>query len=210
MTPPSAGFAELEGQMRERLAAFPRQHVTRAGLRHAAVAVAIVPGADGEAAFLLTRRTTTLTAHPGQWALPGGRVDEGETTIATARRELMEEVGLEVAPTAVLGRLDDYCTRSGFAISPVVVWAAEAGPLRPNLAEVASIHHIPLAVLEQPDVPRLLPGPDPRRPIIQVPLGPDRLIHAPTGAVLYQLREVALHGRWTRVSQYDQPSWAWR
>ena len=114
-----------------------------------------------------------------------------------------------VAPSAVLGRLDDYSTRSGYAISPVIVWVADPEPLRPNPAEVASIHVVPLSVLDHPDVPRLLPGPDPARPIIQIPLG-ERFIHAPTAAVLYQVREVAVHGRWTRVALFDQPSWAWR
>lgn len=201
---------DLEARLRDNVGRFPRLAAGRDGLRHAAVAVAIVPGPDGEASFLLTRRTSTLTAHPGQWALPGGRVDAGETAVATALRELEEEVGLILPTSAVIGRLDDYCTRSGFAISPVVVWAGAPGPLRPNPAEVASIHHIALSVLEGRDVPRLLPGPEPQRPIIQVPIGEGRLIHAPTGAVLYQFREVAVHGRWTRVAHFDQPGWAWR
>jgi 8-oxo-dGTP pyrophosphatase MutT (NUDIX family) len=196
--------------MRNHLVAFPRVAAVHDGLRPAAVAVTIVPGDDGQPCFLLTRRAGGLRAHPGQWALPGGRVDHGETAVDAALRELEEEVGLVLPPAAVMGQLDDYCTRSGFAISPVVVWAADPGQLQANPAEVASIHHVPLAVLEGPDVPRFLPGVDPDRPIIQVPLGPDRYIHAPTAAVLYQLREVAMHGRWTRVAQFDQPSWAWR
>jgi 8-oxo-dGTP pyrophosphatase MutT (NUDIX family) len=200
---------ELRERLERHLTAFPRLAADRAGLRHAAVAVTIVPDDQGQACFLLTRRNGALRAHPGQWALPGGRADEGETTIQAALRELEEEIGLVAPPTAVLGQLDDYPTRSGFAISPVVVWLAEPGPLRPNPAEVASIHSFPLAVLDLPDVPRLLPGPDPDRPIIQIPLG-ERVVHAPTGAVLYQLREVALHGRWTRVGRFDQPGWAWR
>jgi 8-oxo-dGTP pyrophosphatase MutT (NUDIX family) len=201
--------AELKDRIGQHLANFPRIEVNRDGLRHAAVAVAIVPDDDHQACFVLTRRAGGLRAHPGQWALPGGRSDDGESSIDAALRELEEEVGLVVPPAAVLGQLDDYSTRSGFAISPVVVWLAHPGPMRPNPAEVASIHVFPLSILDHPEVPRLLPGPDPERPIIQIPLG-DRFIHAPTAAILFQVREVAVHGRWTRVDRFDQPSWAWR
>jgi 8-oxo-dGTP pyrophosphatase MutT (NUDIX family) len=83
-------------------------------LRHAAVAVAVVEAdVPGEAAFLLTKRTPRLRAHGGQWALPGGRVDPGETIRHTALRELHEELGVLASIDDVLGTLDDYPTRSG-------------------------------------------------------------------------------------------------
>ena len=75
--------------------------------------------------MLLTRRAAGLRAHRGQWALPGGRCDEGETPVEAALRELHEELGLELGPDDVLGLLDDYPTRSGYLITPVVVWAAD-------------------------------------------------------------------------------------
>src|ERR1700730_17281882 len=118
-------MAGLEVQMRDHLVAFPRLVTARQGLRHAAVAVAIVTDQVRPPWVLLTRRVRGLRNHPGQWALPGGEVDTGETTIGAALRELEEEVGLALPATAVMGRLDDYCTRSGFVISPVVVWAGE-------------------------------------------------------------------------------------
>ncbi|HSS08792.1 MAG TPA: CoA pyrophosphatase [Acidimicrobiales bacterium] len=199
----------LQDRMRANLAAFPRQPVSHDGLRHAAVAATVVTGPAG-AALLLTRRTAGLRAHPGQWALPGGSVDAGETPPEAALRELGEELGLQLPSSAVIGMLDDYRTRSGFSITPVVVWACRLeGPLHPNPAEVASVHRIPLSVLEGPDVPRLLTIPESDRPVIQMPLGPGRLIHAPTAAILYQVREVAVHGRWTRVAHFEQPTWAW-
>jgi 8-oxo-dGTP pyrophosphatase MutT (NUDIX family) len=199
---------ELEAHLRANLAAFPRQPAGSDGLRPAAVAVTIVSH-DGDSGFLLTRRTAGLRAHPGQWALPGGSVDAGETAPEASLRELAEEVGLRLPASAVVGMLDDYHTRSGFSITPVVVWAGQVGPLDPNPAEVASVHRIPLSALEGPDAPRLLTIPESDRPVIQMPLGPGRLIHAPTAAILYQLREVAVHGRWTRVAHYEQPTWAW-
>ena len=81
----------------------------------AAVAIALTEAdaPDSETAFLLTKRVPTLRAHSGQWALPGGRCDAGETAIDAALRELDEELGLRCAPSDVLGQLDEYPTRSG-------------------------------------------------------------------------------------------------
>ena len=163
---------------------------------------------QGRACFLLTRRAAGLRAHASQWALPGGRLDPGESAERAALRELSEEVGLRRGASSVLGILDDYGTRSGFIITPVVVWAGEQGELAPNPDEVASVHRVPLAELDRPEVPRLVTIPESDRPVIQVPIL-SSLIHAPTAAVLYQLREVVVHGRPTRVAHFEQPVWAW-
>lgn len=204
---------DLKHLLGRRLAAFDVDHAPHGGLRRAAVAVAVVPADPDtarphDAAFVLTRRTSKLRAHPGQWALPGGRLDPGEGPADAARRELAEEVGVEVGPESVLGVLDDYPTRSGFAITPVVVWAGEVQDLRPDPSEVASVHRIALSELERPDSPRFVSIPESERPVIQVPLSVE-LIHAPTAAVLHQFAEVCLAGRTTRVSSYEQPTWAW-
>lgn len=199
----------LRARAGARLDAFPRQAVAPDGRRPAAVAVVLLADGEGRACFLLTRRASTLRAHGGQWALPGGRIDPGETAERAARRELAEEVGLAVDEAAVLGRLDDYATRSGFVITPVVVWGGEVAELRPNPDEVASVHRVPLADLDGPGVPRLIAIPESERPVIQLPLL-GTLIYAPTAAVLYQLREVVVHGRPTRVDHLEQPVWAWR
>jgi hypothetical protein len=109
----------------------------------------------------------------------------------------------------VLGTLDDYGTRSGFLITPVVVWAGAEATLAPNPAEVASAHLVAFDELERPDVPRLISIPESDRPVIQLPIL-ETLVHAPTAAVVYQTREVAIHGRPTRVYHFEQPVWAWR
>ena len=169
-----------------------------------------VSGVAGGAAFLLCRRAATLNGHGGQWALPGGRVDAGETAEETARRELHEELGLDLGADAVLGRLDDYVTRSGYVITPVVLWADGDVHLEPNPAEVAYVYRFGLHELQRPDSPRFVDIPESDRPVVQVPLGKD-LIHAPTGAVLVQFRWVALDGRaGERVHEFEQPVFAWK
>ncbi len=180
-----------------------------AGLRQAAVAIIITTDEFGQARFLITRRAPRLGKHAGQWALPGGVIDPDETSEAAARRETFEEIGLSLAEDALLGRLDSYETRSGFVISPFVYWAADTGQLRPNPSEVAFIRHVPLSALSTPGYPVFLPGDVAERPILRMSLG-DRHIHAPTAALLYQFREVALSGRYLSVAHFDQPEFARR
>jgi 8-oxo-dGTP pyrophosphatase MutT (NUDIX family) len=201
--------AALRARVHQNLAGFARQPIAPDGRRPAAVAVVLLPDEEGRACFLLTRRTATLRAHARQWALPGGRIDAGESAEGAALRELREEVGLALDPSSILGVLDDYGTRSGFIITPVVTWADEHVELTPNPAEVAHVYRVPLTELDKPDVPRLITIPESDRPVIQVPLL-SSLIHAPTAAVLYQIREVVVHGRPTRVAHFEQPTWAWQ
>jgi 8-oxo-dGTP pyrophosphatase MutT (NUDIX family) len=192
------------------LAAFPRRAAEVGAHRPAAVAVVLLPDAEGRACFLLTRRAATLRSHTRQWALPGGRIDGGETAVGAALRELAEEVGLALDDGAVLGCLDDYPTRSGYVITPVVAWAGDGEVvLRLNPEEVATAHRVPLGDLDAPDVPRLVRIPESDRPVIQLPIL-STLVHAPTAAVLYQLREVVVHGRPTRVDHFEQPVFAWQ
>ena len=215
----------LKSAVATRLAAFPRLPAAAVAesLRPAAVALAIVDegmGADvrgiaapprwsDNAALILTRRAAQLKRHAGQWALPGGRTDGGETAEQAALRELNEEVGLPPDQVQVLGQLDDYATRSGFVITPVVVWAGAVPLLTPNPGEVASIHRIPLAEFLRADAPLLDATEHSPHPVLRMPVG-GSWIAAPTAAFLYQFREVCLADRPTRVAHFDQPSFAWR
>lgn len=165
-------------------------------------------GVAGGAAFVLCRRTSRLNSHANQWALPGGRLDAGETAVEAALRETDEEVGIRLTTDHVLGWLDDYPTRSGYVITPVVLWAGAGAELRPSPDEVLAAYRIGLHALRDGE-PRFIEIPESDRPVLQVPLGND-LIHAPTGAVLYQLRQVGLLGHiGERVDEYEQPVFAW-
>lgn len=213
----------LRQRVQRHLAAFDVQQAPPGLERQAAVAVVLVEegfgahfagvAAPGEwsraAALLLTRRALSLQHHPGQWALPGGRVEPGETPESAALRELQEEVGLVLAPQDLLGRLDDYVTRSGFVITPVVAWAGRAEPLVPDPSEVASVHRIPVTEFLRADAPLLEPSEEPGRQILRMPVG-THWIAAPTAAVLYQFRELCIEGRATRVGHFDQPLFARR
>jgi 8-oxo-dGTP pyrophosphatase MutT (NUDIX family) len=176
-------------------------------LKAAAVAVALVD-VDGEAGLLLTRRAPTLRAHAGQWALPGGRCDDGEDAVAAALRELDEELGLRIASTEALGLLDDYPTRSGYRITPVVLWVTDTRSLMPNPTEVASVHRVALRPILDPAAVDFVTIAQSTRRVVRIRIA-DRLIHAPTAAVLYQFRELVA-GRDTRVAELEQPPFAWR
>ncbi len=196
---------------REQLAAnlgrFRRVAAERPELKQASVAVCITAGEAGDS-LLITRRAPTLRAHAGQWALPGGRQDAAETIEDAALRELAEETGLELGPEAVLGFLDDYVTRSGYVITPVVVWGGvPAHELVGSASEVARVYQIPLADLDVE--PEFLTIPEAAAPVIRLPLF-DRYVHAPTAAIIYQFCQVALHGRQQRVAHFEAPVFLWK
>jgi len=202
---------ELRGRFTACLQNFQRQTHDGAGgsLKRAAVTITLIDEGSGQTAFVLTRRTPRLSSHAGQKALPGGRMDGDETAIQAGLRELAEEINMHLAPDAVLGLLDDYPTRSGYLITPVVIWAGPGATMSPNPDEVAKIMPIPLAALMRPDSPEFMTIPESERPVLKVRFGDDH-VHAPTAAVVYQFCEVAMRGRPIRVDHLEQPVFAWR
>ncbi|WP_328362688.1 CoA pyrophosphatase [Mycobacterium sp. NBC_00419] len=230
----------LREQIQRHLTGHERRTVSDPAKRHAAVAVVLVDSEFGEdrvdpadvddwidgrpmedgldgrmvdvsggASFFLCRRASRLRAHAAQWALPGGRLDPGETVIEAALRELDEEVGVQLPESSVLGLLDDYPTRSGYVITPVVIWGGGRLDPRPAPDEVVAVYRVGLHQLQREDSPRFVSIEESPRPVVQIPLGND-LIHAPTGAVLLQLRWLCLEGRHDPVDELEQPLFAWK
>ena len=115
-------------------------------LRPAAVLLLVVNHAEPTVVF--TMRTAHLSDHAGQISFPGGRCDEGDCTPErTALREAHEEIGLEADRVQLLGRLPEYCTSTGFCVTPVVGWAEPPVSYRPDPHEVAEVFEVPLAFL---------------------------------------------------------------
>ena len=179
------------------------------GLKHAAVALVVVDGMNkNDPCLLLTRRSPRLRSHAAQWALPGGRCDKGETVVDAALRELDEELGLKISSDDALAVLDDYPTRSGYVVTPVVVWGGRIKQITPNPDEVQSVHRAPMTQLSDDSRVEFLTIPESDRPVIRLRVW-DSTIHAPTAAFLYQFRELWA-GRVTRVAHLEQPVFAWR
>ena len=108
------------------------------GFRPAAVLVPVLQG-EGGPELLFTVRSSNLSSHAGQISFPGGRCDPGETVEAAARRETLEEVGLEVAESDLLGFLDDHPSPARYIVTPVVALLPWPQPLRLNPAEVDAV-----------------------------------------------------------------------
>ncbi|MCH6468910.1 NUDIX hydrolase [Sinomonas terrae] len=191
----------------ERLADRPHRELPRAPHeRQAAVAITLIERAGVPCVPVIKRAARGRNA--GHWALPGGRVEPSESSESAALRELAEETGLLCEHDDVLGRLDDITTATGHVISPWVVAAPGKRPFKRSAAEVASLHPIPVARLLAPGVPRWRETPE--GSLLQMPLRHDMVIHAPTGAILWQFAEVVLRGRDVDFGHILEPAFVGR
>lgn len=189
---------------RAHFATFERRTIAPEGRRCAAVAIVLSP-ARGRVTYLLTRRALTMRRNAGNYALPGGNVEPGEDAVDAAIRETHEELGVTLTRDCFVGLLDDFVTLGGHVVTPVALCTHETLTLKPDPAEVHQAWRLPVAQLDLPEAPRFVPqegGP----PILQM-RARHGWINAPTAAWLYQFREVAMHGRSTRLDDIGQPDW---
>ncbi|MFE0748367.1 NUDIX hydrolase [Gordonia sp. NPDC058843] len=189
-----------------RVEGFDRRTADIPDARAASVVLAVAEK-DGRQGIWLCKRPPTMRRHAAQFALPGGRLDPGEDHVTAGLRELDEELGIQLPTSSVLGALDDYPTRSGFVITPIVCWAEEYQEPTPNPDEVALLFFVTFEELLVE--PRFLTIPQSDLPVIQLPIV-GSLVHAPTAAVIYQFAEVVLRDRPTRVDGFEQPVFAWK
>jgi 8-oxo-dGTP pyrophosphatase MutT (NUDIX family) len=120
--------------------------------RPAAVLVALEP----DRGVWLTRRSPLLPNHAGQVSFPGGKIEAFDASIEEAAlREANEEIGLDPAKAEVLGRMDDFVTRTGFHISPVIALVPRGIEFTPCAQEVREVFCLPFEVLLDPESPRL-------------------------------------------------------
>ena len=207
---PDTTFAgALKQTITDNLSAHNRIDSTNDALRKASVGIIVVGNDKGEAGFILTRRGKGLRNHSYQYALPGGRIDPGETREETVLREINEEIGITVSKDQILGCLDEYETRSGFSITPVVLWVNDLSALEAEPGEVEEIFIIDIEELFRADSPKWVSIEESDKEVLQLPIR-NRLIHAPTAALLLQFKEVALLGNFMRTDHIEEPVWAWK
>jgi len=121
-----------------------------AAYRDAAVLVPLVDAPGGEE-VILTVRNPALSAHAGQIAFPGGKIDAADADAAAAAlREADEEIGLAPSRVEVLGYLDTYLSRTGYRIVPVVGRVRPGFEPRPSPSEVDDVFTVPASFLFDP------------------------------------------------------------
>jgi len=119
-------------------------------LRQAAVLVPLIDHTDG-ISVMLTKRTDDLPTHAGQISFPGGGIETGDAdAVAAALRETEEEVGVPPDMVEVIGRLDDYVTRTGYLVTPVVGLIVPPYPVQPDPSEVDEVFEVPLEYVLDP------------------------------------------------------------
>jgi len=200
----------VNSELRRTLADFAPRTADASDRRLAAVGLVLGRwSSDVPISFLLLERSASLASHASQYGLPGGKLHPGESFEDAVLREAKEEVDLDLAEGDIVGRLDDYITRSGYLIRPFVLWFDGDMRAEPDPGEIACLMHIPVTALSGPGVPTLLSYPGADRPVIQLPLGGERTVHAPTGAILYQFARWFFDGVRVRNDDYEEPTFAW-
>ncbi len=119
-------------------------------LRPAAVLMGLIDRGD-DYGVVFTQRPKTMKAHPGQIALPGGKLEEGESFVEAALREAAEEINAPRQNIDVIGQAEPYRTGSGFCVSLIVGEYPSDFKPEPCPHEVADVFETPLSFLMTPE-----------------------------------------------------------
>jgi 8-oxo-dGTP pyrophosphatase MutT (NUDIX family) len=141
----TTGEMILKEQIRGRLAALRLRTLAEGYTREAAVLMPIFEK-DGEAHFLLTRRTHEVQTHKGQISFPGGMREVDEDLEKTALRETFEEIGIAPAEIEVLGRFHDFLSSTEYRVSPFAGYLNAPFTTTPQAHEVAEILAVPFSI----------------------------------------------------------------
>ncbi|KAJ6316031.1 hypothetical protein OIU78_019334 [Salix suchowensis] len=115
--------------------------------KRAAVLICLFEGSEGELRVILTKRSMKLSSHPGDVALPGGKMEEGDVDFsATALREAMEEIGLDPHLVQVVANLEPFISQHQLKVVPVIGLLARVEDFKPvlNTDEVDTLFDVPL------------------------------------------------------------------
>jgi 8-oxo-dGTP pyrophosphatase MutT (NUDIX family) len=153
----------------ERVATVLKEHrplVLESAKRSAAVALLLRERGETLEILVIKRAEKIDDPWSGHMALPGGGWEPGDESVyATARRETLEEIGVDLNDGRLLGRLDDMGPRSAgreLVVSTIVV-ALDSEPRALEEQEVAEAFWIPVDRLvdehvEIPDFPGSWPA----------------------------------------------------
>lgn len=133
-------------RLRQLLASRPADELEMPELRRACVVIPLVRRGD-DWALIFMRRSDEMRVHKGQVAFPGGAVEEGESLEEAALREMEEEIGVDRAGVALIGRLDDVITRTGFLVAPFVGIVPAVAAYQLAAAEVTEVFEVPVSAL---------------------------------------------------------------
>ncbi|KAL7212921.1 hypothetical protein ACSBR2_015592 [Camellia fascicularis] len=115
--------------------------------KRAAVLICLFEGDDGDLRVILTKRSSRLSTHSGEVALPGGKAEEGDKDDAeTATREAKEEIGLDPSLVYVVNVLEPFLSKHLLRVIPVIGILSDRKAFNPapNAAEVEAVFDAPL------------------------------------------------------------------
>ena len=161
----------------------------------AAVLIAMTERKEGPG-LLLLHRPSNMRAHPGQVALPGGRIDPGESAVEAALREAWEELGIPPDTVRVIGPTDIYRTGTGYEIVPVLGLVPPDIDIRPNPAEVAQWFEAPVDYVLDPanHVRKQIEFHNSLRDYFEIMWGEHRIWGVTAGILVNLGRRLAWHG----------------